>query len=410
MSRERPARRLHAGAVRDEPRRGEPRRRRSRSRRRARSRRHRLPSRPQGRGQGRRPAALPPVSTGARTVGIVSPGAMGSAVGAALTRGGARVVVTLAGRSERTHRLAERAGIDVLPDLESVRTRGGRRSLRSRRPRRPRAIAADIGSARAQAAAQPLVADLNADRARDRPRDRGRALARAGSTSSTGRSPARRRGSPGRRASTSRARERTRSLTFRSTASSESSSATRSAAASAVKMSTASVYKGTSALLAQALLAAQANGVLEHVLDDLRAGSPELVANVERRLASAASKSGRYVGEMREIAATQEAAGLTPALFEAMAEVFGSLSASELARSAPEELPADLVARRRFSSGFETARASVDAAEQRPRVVERDPPAQRVTTACVRRRAARRASHGGARAGDGERPSVLRRA
>ncbi len=44
--------------------------------------------------------------------------------------------------------------------------------------------------------------------------------------------------------------------------------------ASAVKMSTASVYKGTSALLAHALLAAHANGVLEHVLDDLRAGSP----------------------------------------------------------------------------------------------------------------------------------------
>src|SRR3990172_3004943 len=41
-------------------------------------------------------------------------------------------------------------------------------------------------------------------------------------------------------------------------------------AASAVKMSTASVYKGSSALLLQALLAAQANGVLDHVLDDLR--------------------------------------------------------------------------------------------------------------------------------------------
>ena len=106
-------------------------------------------------------------------------------------------------------------------------------------------------------------------------------------------------------------------------------------------MSTASVYKGTAALLTHALLAADANGVLEHVLSDLRSGSPELVANVARRLASAASKSGRYVGEMREIAATQEAAGLTPALFDAMADVFAALSASELAQSAPEEIPAD---------------------------------------------------------------------
>ena len=87
-------------------------------------------------------------------------------------------------------------------------------------------------------------------------------------------------------------------------------------------MSTASVYKGTSALLAHALLAASAYGVLDHVLADLRSGSPELVANVARRLASAGTKSDRYVAEMREIALAQSAAGLTPALFEAMAEVY----------------------------------------------------------------------------------------
>ena len=44
---------------------------------------------------------------------------------------------------------------------------------------------------------------------------------------------------------------------------------------------------------------------------------------------------------MHEIAATQDAAGLTPALFDAMADVFAALSASELARSTPEEIPAD---------------------------------------------------------------------
>ena len=72
--------------------------------------------------------------------------------------------------------------------------------------------------------------------------------------------------------------------------------------ASAVKMSTASVYKGTTAVLLQALLAAHANGVLEHVLSDLRSGTPELVANVERRLRAPPGKSGRFVGEMHEIA------------------------------------------------------------------------------------------------------------
>lgn len=107
-------------------------------------------------------------------------------------------------------------------------------------------------------------------------------------------------------------------------------------------MSTASIYKGTSALLAHTLLAASANGVLDHVLDDLRSGSPELVANVARRLASAGAKSDRYVAEMREIALAQSAAALTPALFEAMAQVFAELSTSELARSAPENIPPEV--------------------------------------------------------------------
>ena len=110
--------------------------------------------------------------------------------------------------------------------------------------------------------------------------------------------------------------------------------------ASAVKMSTASVYKGTSALLAQALLAAHENGVLEHVLSELRRGAPELVATVERRLAVATTKAHRYVGEMREIAATQQAAGLTPALFDGIAEAFERLAAAPLADTSPEDVVA----------------------------------------------------------------------
>ena len=116
----------------------------------------------------------------------------------------------------------------------------------------------------------------------------------------------------------------------------------RAGAASAVKMSTASVYKGTTAVLAQALRAADVNGVLEHVLSDLRAGAPELVEDVERRLASAAAKSARFVGEMREIASAQSDAGLTPALFEAMAKVYASVAETSAARAQPEDIPGDL--------------------------------------------------------------------
>ena len=49
--------------------------------------------------------------------------------------------------------------------------------------------------------------------------------------------------------------------------------------------------------------------MLELVLDDLRRNYPDLVDDAPRMLQSIAAKSGRYVAEMEEIAATQEAGG-----------------------------------------------------------------------------------------------------
>lgn len=108
--------------------------------------------------------------------------------------------------------------------------------------------------------------------------------------------------------------------------------------ASAVKMSTASVYKGRLALLTQALRAAHANGVLEHVLADLRRSDAALVDRASPMLQRGASVSGRYVGEMSEIAASQAAAGLSPDLFEAFGEVFADISRSSLAALEPEQV------------------------------------------------------------------------
>ena len=51
-------------------------------------------------------------------IGIVSPGAMGSALGAAWQRGGARVFATVAGRSGRTRELAR--GLELLSSLRDV--------------------------------------------------------------------------------------------------------------------------------------------------------------------------------------------------------------------------------------------------------------------------------------------------
>jgi hypothetical protein len=50
-----------------------------------------------------------------------------------------------------------------------------------------------------------------------------------------------------------------------------------------------------------------------------------------------ASKSGRFVAEMEQIAATQAAAGASRELFEGMAAVYARLSATSLADLTPEE-------------------------------------------------------------------------
>jgi 3-hydroxyisobutyrate dehydrogenase-like beta-hydroxyacid dehydrogenase len=267
------------------------------------------------------------------TVAVVSPGSMGSAMADALTRGGARVVATLAGRSERTSRLAGTAPLELLPDLGSV-VREADVVLSIVPPEAAPAVAADIAQAAREQGAAPLLVDLNAIApATVRALADGELELVDGSIS--GPPPWK----PGTRVYLSgpRAKE-IAALPFegveRIVVGDEVGSA------SAVKMSTASVYKGTTALLAQALRAAHANGVLDHVVADLRAAAPHLVANVERRVAVGASKSRRYVGEMREIAATQQAAGLTPALFVAIAEIYEAIAASPLARATPEHVPA----------------------------------------------------------------------
>jgi 3-hydroxyisobutyrate dehydrogenase-like beta-hydroxyacid dehydrogenase len=271
------------------------------------------------------------------TVAVVSPGAMGSAVADALARGGACVVATLAGRSERTARLAEAAPLELLPDLGAlVREAGVVLSIVP--PEKATAVAGDVARAAREHGVAPLFADLNAIAPAT-----ARGLAAAGLElvdGSISGPPPWKPGTTRVYLSGARAPE-IAALPFegveRIVVGGEVGSA------SAVKMSTASVYKGTTALLAQALRAAHANGVLEHVLADLRTAAPELVANVERRLAFAATKSGRYVGEMHEIGATQQAAGLTPALFEAIAEVYERIADTPLARANPEDVPHDLV-------------------------------------------------------------------
>ena len=110
--------------------------------------------------------------------------------------------------------------------------------------------------------------------------------------------------------------------------------------ASAVKMCTASVYKGTTAVWAQALQTAYALGVLDVVLDDLAEEHPEEVARAARRIGMSTSKAQRFVGEMEQIALTQGRAGVSAELFAGMTAVYRRLATTELASLSPEDAAA----------------------------------------------------------------------
>ena len=78
-------------------------------------------------------------------------------------------------------------------------------------------------------------------------------------------------------------------------------------------------------------------GVVDVVLADLAETFPGTAARAARLVATATSKSERFVAEMEEIAATQRTAGASGELFEGMAAVYRRLASTELAALTPEQ-------------------------------------------------------------------------
>lgn len=269
------------------------------------------------------------------TVGIVSAGAMGSAVGAAYRAGGARVVTTLAGRSAQTAERARADGLELLPDLAAV-IGVSDVVLSIVPPGRARDAARGLAGAR-------LLVEANAVSPATVREIAGSGLELVDGSISGG---------------PPRPDDEPRTRLYLSGPRAEEVAAVPApwldvrvvgpevGTASAIKMCTASYYKGRTALAAQALLTAQELGVADVVLDDLGDLLPG-----PRSVAMAAAKAWRYVDEMREIAATQGGAGLPDALFEGMAQVY-----EELARRAGDTSPNDVPAEASWAEVLEALR------------------------------------------------------
>jgi 3-hydroxyisobutyrate dehydrogenase-like beta-hydroxyacid dehydrogenase len=270
------------------------------------------------------------------TIGVVSPGAMGAALGRAWAAGGARVVATVAGRSPRTRSLAR--GIELLPGLEDV-VAVSDLVVSICPPGVSREVAdavCRVTEKAVHAGRRPVYADLNAVA----PITVEAVAARVAAAGLPFVDGAVSGGPPQPGGDTMLFLSGARATWLAGLPADglrRRVVGDRPGTASAAKMCTASIYKGTTALWAQALQTAQHHGVLDVVLDDLGEEFPDAVSGAGRRIATSASKAARFVGEMEEIALTQGAAGASPELFEAMAAVYARLAGTPLAALTPEE-------------------------------------------------------------------------
>ena len=120
-------------------------------------------------------------------------------------------------------------------------------------------------------------------------------------------------------------------------------------AASTLKMAYAAYTKGTAALLVSIRALAIRAGVDQALLGEWARSQPELGARSERAAGETARKAWRFTGEMTEIAATFDDAGLPDGFFRAAGEIYESLVGYKDAPDMPSvaEVARALAGRRR---------------------------------------------------------------
>lgn len=269
------------------------------------------------------------------TIGVLSPGAMGAALGRAWQRGGARVVTTVAGRSARTQQLAQ--GLEWLDSFEAV-IDAADVVVSVVPPARALTNAEQIAQAAQRLAVRPVVADLNAislptlDKVSAVLTDAGCEVV-DGSISGNPPQP-----SGGADTRIYLSGKRADLLAGLDNAGLRTIVAGPDAGqASAIKMCTAAVYKGITALMIQSLRTADYHGVAEFVGRDWADMLGPLGADAPTRIAVAVAKSDRFPDEMREISATQDAAGRGAVLYEEIARVFEDSYGTGLGDLNPEQ-------------------------------------------------------------------------
>jgi len=259
-------------------------------------------------------------------IAVVAQGAMGAGVGAALTRCGARVVTSLAGRGDASRQRAEAAGMAPVSDAELA---GADMILSIVPPGDAMAFAERMAPYLSAAPRKPLFVDCNAVSPATVKKIAG-VIAPTGAdfvdAGIIGGPPRVGEDGPTFYASGPCAGR------FAELANHGLDARTLDApigAASALKMSYAGITKGTTAIGAAMMLAATRAGAAQGLRDELAESQPALTPWFERQIPGMYAKAYRWVAEMREIADFVGEDSAAAAMYEAAARFYESLAADQ---------------------------------------------------------------------------------
>ncbi len=255
------------------------------------------------------------------TIGLLHPGEMGSAVGAAGRAAGARVLWTSAGRSAATRGRADADGLEDAGTLAKLVAQSDIVLCVC-----PPASAPDVAREVAALKFRGTYVDGNAVSPATT-RKIGQIVSAGGATYVDGGiiGPPPRKSGVTRLYLSGRGADGAAAL-FRGSMLEAIVLDGPIGAASAIKMAYAGWNKGSQALLLGVRALATREGVDQALLAEWARSQPDLSARSDRAVAQNTKKAWRFVGEMEEIAATFAAVGLPEGFHDASGEIYRRLS------------------------------------------------------------------------------------
>lgn len=274
-------------------------------------------------------------NTSAPTVALMSPGDMGQAVGALLRQNGVRVIAALEGRSSRTRTLATEAGIEAVPDDDGM-IEAADILLSIVAPAEAETLARRLAPAIERVGGDILYVDCNAvaPTTSERLAD---VIGRAGAHFVDGGiiGPPPRPDSRATRFYVSGPKA-DRLAGLNAFGLDMRVIGDRIGDASAIKMCYAALNKGTIALMTGVSVMAERLDVSGALGQELALSQEAALRRMRQQVPGMVPKAHRWIGEMEEIAQTFDSVGLTPAIFEGIADIYRLVAKKPIASASPE--------------------------------------------------------------------------